>query len=233
VDGTVRVWGAADSREIFRREARGARGVAFSPDGSLVAASAGRQVRLWSAASGSEVRTLDSTQRISLIAFSPDGGRLAALTVDTPGVIVWAPDTGKQVAAWQAGAKEGIFGLAFSPDGTRLATAHGDGTVHVWNARTGREGLTIRGHGAVVRGVSFSSDGRRLVSASDDGTVKLWDAASGRYVFALKGNGMPVTHIAFSRDGRRLIAVLATVFGPRQPGEVRVWDAGDGAGAGR
>src|SRR5262249_6383423 len=38
-----------------------------------------------------------------------------------------------------------VNSVCFSPDGQRLATASGDQTVKVWDARTGQELLTIKG----------------------------------------------------------------------------------------
>ena len=34
--------------------------------------------------------------------------------------------------------KTEVNGVAFSPDGERLASAGGDGTVKIWNSRTGK-----------------------------------------------------------------------------------------------
>jgi WD40 repeat protein len=48
--------------------------------------------------------------------------------------------------------------------------------VIVWNAETGQEMLTLRGHSDDVMSVSFSPNGQRIVSGSRDGTVKVWDA---------------------------------------------------------
>jgi WD40 repeat protein len=66
--------------------------------------------------------------------------------------------------------------LAFSSDGRRIASASDDETVKVWDAGTGQETLTLKGHTDEVRGIAFSPDGRLIASASSDGTVKIWDA---------------------------------------------------------
>ncbi len=58
----------------------------------------------------------------------------------------------------------------------RLATASKDLTVKVWDAVSGQELLTLKGHTDTVNCVAFSPDGNRLASASSDGTVKIWDA---------------------------------------------------------
>jgi WD40 repeat protein len=94
----------------------------------------------------------------------------------------------------------------------------------VWDATSGQETLTLKGHTGRVVSVAFSPDGKRLVSASsgapsnpdESGEVKVWDATSGQETLTLKLT-TGVHCVAFSPDGKR----LASAGG----GTVKVWDA--------
>jgi hypothetical protein len=96
-----------------------------------------------------------------------------------------------------------------------------DNTAKVWEAETGRELLTLRGHTSPVTSVALSPDGRRLLTGSGDNTAKVWDAQTGRELLTLRGHTSGVSSVAFSPDGRRL-------FTWDGRGEMRAWSAEDG-----
>jgi len=70
-----------------------------------------------------------------------------------------------------------VHSMAWSPDGRTLASRSRDGTVILWDAKTGEQLHTLQGHSGRVSSVAFSPDGKRLASASEDGTVILWRVA--------------------------------------------------------
>src|SRR5262249_34058310 len=104
--------------------------------------------------------------------------------------------------------------VAFSPDGQLLATGGGT-TLKLWDAASGREIHTLRGHTRSdydyfplgpggVTSVAFSPDGLVLASTSGDTTVKIWDTRSGEGIRTLLGHTAAVTSVTFSPDGQWL-----------------------------
>ena len=63
--------------------------------------------------------------------------------------------------------------------------------MKIWDAQTGQETLTLKGHSNAVMSVSFSPDGKRIVSGSVDKTLKVWDAQTGQEMLTLKGHSGP------------------------------------------
>src|SRR5262249_25870686 len=115
-----------------------------------------------------------------------------------------------------------LHGAAFSWDGEQLASAGGDGTIKIWNSRTGKVVQTLpAAHKDTVVSVAFHPDGKHLASRGADQTVNVWDlTATNQPVMTEKCNatrkfGTAYT-IAFSPDGGQ----LATATN----GLVNVWD---------
>jgi RNA polymerase sigma factor (sigma-70 family) len=94
--------------------------------------------------------------------------------------------------------------VAFSPDGTSIASGRCDGSVRLWDARTGEEKAVFRGHSTRARGVAFSPDGKLLASCGWDNTVRLWDLASGKEKATLTGHQRWVWSVTFSADSKTL-----------------------------
>jgi uncharacterized protein with WD repeat len=192
-------------------------GVAFGPDGRLLAtASADQTARIWDTATGRERIQLPHDEGVAAVAFSPDGRLLATGSFD-PNARIWDTASGQVTARV---AHDGMVpGVALSPDGRLLATGSADQTARIWDAASGRERIWVS-HEAVVAAVAFSLDGRLLATASEDRTARVWDAASGQEQLWVRHDA-PVWAVAFSPRGR----LLATAGEDRT---ARIWDTTSG-----
>jgi RNA polymerase sigma factor (sigma-70 family) len=190
-------------REIAARP-RGARSVAFSPDGRTLATGDDGQegVRLWDVASGRLLRTVGrpATWDVSQARFSPDGRFLAATSLRQKAVVLWDVKTGKEVRR-MAGPPFVAVHPVFSADGRRLAAFGADG-LHLWEVATGKEVVADDAHRAPPSFVALLKGGL-AVTAGDDGTVRLWDSATGRQRRKIAVRAGSV-RAAVSPDGRWL-----------------------------
>jgi WD40 repeat protein len=180
-------------------------------------------VKVWDAAQGRELRTLDGLkEHASTLEFNPEGTRLAAC--DANGTVkIWDVATGREICTTDLKGLRAFY-LRFSSDGKRLAVAGGNssvghvGEVRILDAESGREtSPRLNGHFSYIN-PRFSPEGKRLATASFDGTVKVWDLATGQETLTLKGHTSTVTGLAFSSDGHRLISASSD-------GTVRMWNA--------
>jgi len=83
--------------------------------------------------------------------------------------------------------------------------------IHVYDVRTGKRLLDLKGHHSRVQQVQFSPDGRRLLSVGMEGAVKLWDSESGQELLTLTDAAGRFQGAAFSPDGHLLAVSVATV----------------------
>ena len=186
-------------------------GVAFSPDGRLIASGGcqdGRDctIRIWDVADGHEIRRWDSHMTgVWSVAFSPDGRSLLSGGKDKVARL-WNVETGKEIRKFE-GRAGWVYSVAFSPDGRRAisSSAFGDDALHLWDVESGAELRRLEGQRNVFS-VAFSSDGKRVLSGGQDNAVILWDAASGKLLRRLEGHRAEIHGVAISPDGRLAIS---------------------------
>jgi WD40 repeat protein len=114
-----------------------------------------------------------------------------------------------------------VSGVAFDPKGKLVAVGTIDGSVRLFDPKTGRlVASVLRRRNAAIWQVAFSPDGRMLAVAVGErqgGWVQLWDVKTRRRVgHPMTPGGGQVFSLAFSRDG----SLLATGSGER----LVLWD---------
>ena len=152
----------------------------------------------WSATLG----TLEGhSDRVSAIAFAPDGKRLVSSSKDRT-IRVWDAISGQALAVL-TGHTLSIETVVFAPDSRHLASGGTDGNVCLWDIESGEVQATLEGHEENMRGLAFSFNGNQLLSGSDDRTVRLWDVKSGGVLITIS-HSSGVTGVAFSPNGKWL-----------------------------
>jgi WD40 repeat protein len=136
--------------------------VRFSPTNPYLAAANIRgRITVWHTASNRQLATLrlpTPTRSEIDLAFSADGGRLAASNADR--IQVWDLTKAEEKTV-MTGHNGAIPGAAFHPNDPLLATGGKDDEVRFWNPYTG-ELLDSRNVGEAVEKLAFSPDGRLL-----------------------------------------------------------------------
>ncbi len=187
------------------------RGVAFSPDGSLLAVGAETARVDIQSAFGPDARSqLPHPASVIDVDWSAKGDAVA-VALENGQVYVWNPVTGRRVETLDAHAKRATA-VAFSPDGAYLATASVTGEIKVWSADSWAREATMTGHSGGVSALRWRADGGRLASVSEDGTARIWSWREGRGVKSWSRLAGWVWDVAWPGEGERLAAVMDTLL---------------------
>jgi WD40 repeat protein len=211
--------------------------VAFSPDGTLLAAaskggsetefsSAGALARMqhfdpvgkvWDLGRGAFVSTLEGAvgEGVGSLVFNPDGQRLGSIR-GNESISLWEPKTGRRVLRIPYEGYNGTTNLVFSPDGKRVAAGAIDWTIKLWDTSDGRQVATLRGENTFYRLLAFHPSGLYLASA-DGARLVLWDLQRAPASIDLSQDDDMVFEVAFNPSGDRLASASVKK-------SLRVWD---------
>ncbi len=185
---------------------------AFSPDSKLLAYSTPRRglrrshsVAVINVADGTLVSTLEHSQQVVCVAFSPDGKMLASDDGPDGAIRLWDTKLWKPTSTLK-GHTSYVTCLAFSKAG-QLASASLDGSVRIWDVAKGEELHKLGGFTRPVKNIVFSPNGKVLVTGGGDGRVTYWSAGSYQKVTSFvmhqtkQGVATPVTCVGFAPSG--------------------------------
>lgn len=142
----------------------------FSPDSKTLATGGwGGALKLWDANTGKELADLQGhTKGIRTVRFSRDGKTLSSAGDDRT-AILWDVSQRQQIAVLR-GHTDSVASVAFSPSGP-LASASWDGTLKLWDLRSGKEEASLKLPSASA--IVYTRDGRTVATGHGDGTVRL------------------------------------------------------------
>tara|TARA_B100000700_G_scaffold71296_1_gene79333 strand:+ start:4337 stop:7447 length:3111 start_codon:yes stop_codon:yes gene_type:complete len=176
--------------------------IAFSPDGTRVAAGGYRTVKIWERSANHKVGDLPATADVPVSAVGSADGKLVAIGLNNGSAQIIEVATQKVVAT--VGGHGGpVNAVAFSADGTKVLTGSADKTAKLFNVADGAE-LRVITTPAPVNAVAFAVEGSLVVTANEDNKLRTWAVAAPEVpegeaeapVKELNGHGGPVTSVA-------------------------------------
>lgn len=142
---------------------------------------------------------------VNMVAYSPDGLRLASAS-DDHSIRIWDVSERREIRRME-GHSDSVTTIQFSPDGGRIMSGSRDGTVRIWDVQTETEvqSLGMGEYRGAVSALAWTPDGGSLlVGARVIGapSLALWNVSLNREERVFEKTG-PIAYLRFTSDGRR------------------------------
>ncbi len=214
---TVRLLDPATKQPIaeLTGSADAVRAIAFSRDGSLLAAAGGLptrsgEVKIWDVAQHKLLHTIKGhADCIYAVAFSPDGQTIATASYDKL-IKLWDVASEKEIRTFKDHV-DSIYALAFTPDGKRLLSGAADRTIKVWNVATAERLYTLSEPQDGINTIAIDPTGKYVAAGGLDKTIRIWELGekSGKLIHTLIAHEDAILRLAWSPDGKRLLSSSA------------------------
>jgi WD40 repeat protein len=193
---------------------RSLQGMAFWPDGKVLATATREGVRLWHLSTRRWQRLIRSPEMGSSTVLLDAKGK-TALFVARDGDRMHAYDLLRSKPLVQIKTEFRMMAVAISADGSTVARAEDNGasiTVRAWEAASGKEKIRfyLRSYAAKKVTMALSPDGKLLAAVLEDGNAGVLYSGLVRTTNCLEVESLgdlPVQCLAFAPDGKRLAVV--------------------------
>jgi WD40 repeat protein len=204
-NGNVRVWDLASGRTLasFQHSFN----VALSPRGDFFSVLDNEKLTIFEVETGRPLTVIRGRIQCHnrTIAFSPDGGRVAA-PLDAC-LRIWDVRTAQQIHVLQYSMERGVYSMTFSADGRYLFAAYPEDkypALKGWDAITGKELPQRVSSPVTAYAIALSADGQQIATGGHEGVVKVRDTTTGRNLHARQTFGDSVVSLAFQPNGQAL-----------------------------
>jgi WD40 repeat protein len=192
--------------------------IAVTIHGMQAASSNAKTVKIWDFYSKKTVLLItEKSERIRVLAFSPDGKVLAGASHDCT-IYIWNTITGNLLHTF-VGHEKQIWSLSFTKNGQYLISGSAD-VVKMWDWQQENCFRVFLVNGHRIRSIALhQKDGIEesiLAIGSDDGLIKIWDIYHDQVLRNIKNHQNRAWCVSYSPDGE----FLAT---GSDDGILRVW----------
>jgi WD40 repeat protein len=108
------------------------------------------------------------------IEFSPDGNHLVLNNNLSIELYDLRKNNSVRFLSKQSDSGESWKSIAVSQDGTMISAGGDQGTIKIWDLRTGSIKQTLKSHQNPIHAMTFSSDNRSLITADGDNLIRVW-----------------------------------------------------------
>ncbi|MBI3268223.1 MAG: hypothetical protein HYZ53_04320 [Planctomycetes bacterium] len=203
-DGTLEVRRLGEDQSLARLEKLGAKNVALSPDGKLVALSRGAAVEVRRVQDLSLLQTAgEAAGEVTHLAWFPDGKSLAASAQDGLVRLLSLPGL---ATIWKAEMGIPMFAVAAGPDGRHLAFGGQDQKLYQVEIGAWNREVVSKNQPFWITSIGYSPDGKSVAIGDESCDVWIYDLASKECIFHSKHHvECWLNSVAWSPDGETFL----------------------------